>query len=112
DHTTGKIIAGMRGMSVYDAVTKNSAQDFSGKNTTIGIIGTNAVLTKEQANKLAAMGQDGIAMAVRPAHTMFDGDTVFAFGTGQAACDFSAILAAGAEVSARAIINAVRNTKR
>lgn len=110
DHTTSKKIAGMNGMTTYDVITKGNAQDFSGKNTTLGIIGTNAVLTKEQANKLAQMGQDGIAMCIRPAHTMFDGDTVFAFGTGQKSCDINAILAAGAEVSARAIINAVEGT--
>jgi L-aminopeptidase/D-esterase-like protein len=74
-------------------------------------VGTNAALTKEQANKLAAAAQDGVAMAVRPAHTMFDGDTVFAFGTGAAAGEFTAILAAGAEAAARAIVNAVAHTE-
>ena len=109
DHTNGQHIAGMSGMPAYNAM-KNPL-DMSGRNTTIGIIGTNAVLTKEQANKLAAMGQDGIAMCVRPAHTMFDGDTVFAFGTGSKPCDINAVLAAGAEVAARAIINAVTAEK-
>jgi len=107
DHTTGKRVAGMAGMSTYDAMTNVVAQDMSGKNTTIGVIGTNAALTKEQANKLAAMGQDGVAMCVRPAHTMFDGDTVFAFGTGSKPCNINAVLSAGAEVAARAILNAV-----
>jgi L-aminopeptidase/D-esterase-like protein len=107
DHTTGKKIAGMKETSVYDALLEGGASDFSGMNTSIGIIGTNAALTKEQACKLASAGQDGIAMCVRPAHTMFDGDTVFAFGTGEKECCISALLAAAAEVSARAIINAV-----
>ncbi len=107
DHTTGKKIAGMKDSTVYDAVLVNGMADFSGMNTTIGIIGTNAALTKEQACKLASAGQDGIAMCVRPAHTMFDGDTVFAFGTGERQCGISALLAAAAEASARAIINAV-----
>ena len=111
DHTSGEKVAGMRGKTVCDAVMQGACFDFSGKNTTIGIIGTNAVLTKEQANKLASMGQDGIAMCIRPAHTMFDGDTVFAFGTGQISCDFNALIAAGAEVAARAILNAVRGEK-
>lgn len=111
DHNTGKKIAGIAGMSAYDIVTEGASQDFSGKNTTLGIIGTNAALTKEQANKLASMGQDGIAMCVRPAHTMFDGDTVFAFGTGEKQCDMNAILAVGAEVSARAIANAIEGAK-
>lgn len=110
DHTTGKKVAGMAGGSVMDALMTSPPADMAGlagRNTTIGIVGTNAALTKEQANKLAAAAQDGIAMAVRPAHTMFDGDTVFAFGTGAVAGDFTAILAAGAEVTARAIVNAV-----
>ncbi len=109
DHTSGKKIAGMAGGSVLDALMSAPPPNMSGRNTTIGIVGTNAVLTKEQANKLAAMGQDGIAMAVRPAHTMFDGDTVFAFGTGTVSGEFTAILAAGAEAAARAIANAVTN---
>lgn len=108
DHNTGKKIAGMRGMTVCDALMQGSVSDFPGTNTVIGIIGTNAALTKEQANKLAGAGQDGIAMCVRPSHTMFDGDTVFAFGTGEKECDISALLAAGAEATARAIINAVK----
>jgi L-aminopeptidase/D-esterase-like protein len=78
-----------------------------GKKYDIGLIGTHAALTKEQANKLAAMGQDGIAMCVRPAHTMFDGDTVFAFSAGELPCSIHAVLAAGAEAAARAIVNAV-----
>ncbi len=108
DHTTGKKIKGMQGGTIANALISGCFEDFSGKNTTIGIVGTNAALSKEQANKLACIGQDGIAMAVRPAHTMFDGDTVFAFGTGAVCGDFNAILAAGAEVCARAIVNAVK----
>jgi L-aminopeptidase/D-esterase-like protein len=107
DHTTGKKIAGMAGGSVLDALMASPPPDMAGRNTTIGIVGTNAALTKEQANKLAAAAQDGIAMAVRPAHTMFDGDTVFAFGTGAVAGEITAILVAGAEAAARAIVNAV-----
>jgi L-aminopeptidase/D-esterase-like protein len=106
-HETGKRVAGMRGGTVMDALMQTEIDDHSGKNTTIGIIGTNAMLTKEQANKLAAMGQDGIAMCVRPAHSMFDGDTVFAFSSGELGCSIHAVLAAGAEAAARAIVNAV-----
>ncbi len=106
-HETGKKIAGQRYGTAADALMQSTAEDMAGKNTTIGVIGTNAALTKEQANKLAAMGQDGIAMCVRPAHTMFDGDTVFAFSMGELPCSIHAILAAGAEAAARAIQNAV-----
>ena len=51
-------------------------------NTTIGVVATNAPLTKEQANKVASVAHDGLAMAVRPAHTISDGDTMFALATG------------------------------
>lgn len=53
-----------------------------GSNTTIGVVATNATLTKEEANKLASIAHDGLALAVRPAHTMRDGDTIFAIATG------------------------------
>ena len=107
DHTPGQKVAGMKDGTVSEVLMGGSGMDFSGQNTTIGIVGTNAMLSKEQANKLAAIGQDGIALAIRPAHTMFDGDTVFAFGTGEKTGDFNAILAAGAEAAARAVFNAV-----
>ena len=58
------------------------AQSTAGGNTTIGVLATNATLSKDQVNKLAERGQDGIALAVRPSHTMGDGDTVFALATG------------------------------
>ena len=54
-----------------------------GQNTTIGVVATDAVLTKAQAQKIAQMAQDGLARAIRPAHTMFDGDTIFCIGTGK-----------------------------
>jgi L-aminopeptidase/D-esterase-like protein len=53
-----------------------------GRNTVIGCVATNVKLTKAQAQKVAEMAQDGIARAVRPAHTMFDGDAIFTLGTG------------------------------
>lgn len=53
------------------------------RNTTIAVVATDAALTKAQAKKLAAMSHDGMARAIRPAHTMFDGDTIFCLGTGK-----------------------------
>jgi L-aminopeptidase/D-esterase-like protein len=53
------------------------------RNTTIGVVATDAVLTKPQAQKVAQMAQDGMARAIRPAHTMFDGDTIFCLTTGK-----------------------------
>ncbi len=53
------------------------------KNTTIGVVATDAVLTKPQAQKICQMAHDGMARAIRPAHTMFDGDTLFCLATGK-----------------------------
>jgi len=53
------------------------------RNTTIGVVATDAALTKAQAAKVAQMAHDGLARAVRPAHTMFDGDTIFSLATGR-----------------------------
>ena len=55
----------------------------AGGNTTIGVVATDAVLSKVQAQKLAQMAHDGLARAIRPAHTMFDGDTIFCLATGR-----------------------------
>ncbi|MDR3603807.1 MAG: P1 family peptidase [Syntrophaceae bacterium] len=55
----------------------------SPSNTTIGVIATDAALTKAQAQKVAQMAHDGLARAIRPAHTMFDGDTIFCMATGE-----------------------------
>lgn len=76
-------------------------------NTVIGVVATNADLTKEGANKVAQMAHDGIARAVRPAHTMFDGDTLFALATGQVEADVNTVGAFAAEVVAQAIVRAV-----
>jgi L-aminopeptidase/D-esterase-like protein len=55
---------------------------FPARNTTIGMVATDAALTKTQAAKIAQMAHDGMARAIRPAHTMFDGDTLFCLATG------------------------------
>jgi L-aminopeptidase/D-esterase-like protein len=81
---------------------------FPGGNTTIGVIVTDATLDKEQANRLATVGHDGIARAVRPAHTMYDGDTLFALATGSRIAPYDAIEAVATEVVARAIAAGVR----
>ncbi|MFH0788793.1 MAG: P1 family peptidase, partial [Pseudomonadota bacterium] len=58
-------------------------EDAADSNTTIGLVATDAFLTKTQAQKIAQMAQDGLARAIRPAHTMFDGDTIFCIATGR-----------------------------
>jgi L-aminopeptidase/D-esterase-like protein len=77
-------------------------------NTVIGVVATNAKLTKAQATKVAQMAQDGIARTIRPAHTMLDGDTIFALSTGARKADVSTIGAFAAEAMAEAILRAVK----
>jgi L-aminopeptidase/D-esterase-like protein len=74
----------------------------------IGVVATNAKLDKEAVNKVAQMGQDGLAQAIRPAHGLFDGDTLFALAAGQIPANVNVIGAFAAEVVAEAIRNAVR----
>jgi L-aminopeptidase/D-esterase-like protein len=75
--------------------------------TVIGVVATNAALTKEEANKVAQMAHDGIARTVRPSHTMVDGDTLFALSTGRRKVDVNIVGAYGAEVTSQAILRAV-----
>ena len=94
----------------------------AGANTTIGVVVTDAELTKEQANRVAAVAHDGIARAVRPAHTRYDGDTLFCLATGAVAPSGTAgppvpaladlVETAAAEAVARAIVQAVREGGR
>jgi L-aminopeptidase/D-esterase-like protein len=80
-------------------------------NTVIGVVATNAKLTKAGATKVAQMAQDGIARTMRPAHTMLDGDVVFALSTGARKADVTTVGAFAAEVMAEAIQRAVMMAK-
>jgi L-aminopeptidase/D-esterase-like protein len=75
--------------------------------TVIGVVATNARLSKEGANKVAQMAQDGLARRVRPAHTPYDGDTIFALATGRVPASITIVGAYAAEVVAMAIERAV-----
>lgn len=117
DPSTGRTIAGVRtedGGGLADVRTLLRAGAGTdrpfGQSTTIGVVATNATLTKTEATKVAQMAHDGLARAVVPAHTMFDGDTLFALATGERAgpADVTAIGALAAEVVADAIVRAVR----
>jgi len=79
-----------------------------GTNTTLMVIATNARLTKVQANRLAQRAHDGLAVAVRPAHTTHDGDTAFALASGSVEAPFDLVANAAAEMVAEAIRNSVR----
>lgn len=116
DPETQHIIAGTR--SPLEQEKRTAAANVFG-NTTIAIVATSAALTKTQVNKVAQMAHDGLARAIQPAHTMFDGDTIFALATGPraeapadpavAAQHVSMIGAAAATTLARAIIHAIRH---
>ena len=83
----------------------------AGSNTTIGVIITDATLTKAQAQRLAQVGHDGLARTIRPVHTAMDGDTLFALATGKnpAAIDVMQLATAAAEVTAQAVVNAIQH---
>ncbi|GGU25963.1 P1 family peptidase [Lentzea flava] len=85
-----------------------------GLNTTIGVVAVDAVLSKAECQRLAMAAQDGLARAVRPAHSMFDGDTVFALATGAVPLPeprpfaLDALCAAAAEMFAEAVVSGAR----
>ena len=129
DPQTNQIIAGLRsgkvgplhvGKQDYFADTLSMMKSTVGRNilgltsranTVIGVVATNAKLTKAQATKVAQMAQDGIARTIRPAHMMLDGDVIFALSTGARKADVSSVGAFAAEVMAQAILRAVRMAK-
>lgn len=116
DPTTRQVIAGARNPLGGYIFTNPLG------NTTIAVVATNAALSKEEANKVAQMAHNGLAQTLRPAHTMFDGDTVFALALGarpdrqsspdNAAIQTSMLGAAAANVLARAIVKAVRHAEK
>lgn len=85
----------------------NPRNAFKG-NTTIGCIVTNGNFNKAQANKIASMAQNGFGRTIRPAHTMFDGDTIFTLSSNKIEADINVVGLLAAQVMERAIINAVK----
>jgi L-aminopeptidase/D-esterase-like protein len=109
-----KVIAGARGLDgkFIDAVqfaASRMGQTFArlaGTNTTLAVVATNVKLTKSEATKVAQMAQDGLARTIRPVHTHFDGDTIFALSYGDKTADLSLIGALAADALAEAVIAA------
>lgn len=99
-------------INTYEALSGKDNIRFAGQNTTIGVIATNALLTKVEANKVAQLGQNGLARSINPIHTMFDGDTVFTMATGKVKADVNLVGTLASEVMSRAITNAVKSAKR
>jgi L-aminopeptidase/D-esterase-like protein len=119
DPLTGKKLAGplnedMQTLADTEEIMIKSYSDkkslFS-DHTTIGVVATNATFTKAQATKLASMAQDGYARTMRPAHSMVDGDTIFAMSTGCLEADLSVVGLLAARVMERAVIAAVKNAQ-
>ena len=122
DPQTGKLLAGAR-------VTEHSRELLDicqfqlnghsikkpqvGGNTTIGVVATDAVLTKPQAHRLAQVAHNGLARSIRPVHTPMDGDTLFALGTGTSnqSADMMLLSTLAAEVTAMAVVNAVKSAQ-
>ncbi|MBB3194177.1 P1 family peptidase [Roseateles terrae] len=120
DPRSGEVIAGSRGP---DGRPRSSVQalldgeplggGLAGSATTLGVIATDARLTKAQASKLAQIAHDGFARSIQPVHTVMDGDVIFAVATGAAGQDGDMALlgAVAAEVVARAVVDAIRSAR-
>lgn len=123
DPTTGKLIAGARtadGKKLAGTMAgilrgENLPPMLGGTNTTIGLVATDAKFDKAQAQKVAEMAHDGLARTINPAHTMFDGDTIFAVATGKTTStkpvNVTLIGALAAEAMAQAVVRAIRAAK-
>ena len=117
DPSTGQVVAGVRtpdGRALAD-VRKliragQAVAGRPGQSTTIGVVATNARLTKSQATKVAQMAHDGLARAVSPVHTPLDGDTIFALATGvyDKPVNLAAVGALAADAVAESVVRAVR----
>ena len=118
DHRSGRLIAGPRrddGSGFHDPVEVMLAGEawrpgLPMTNTTIGVVATDAPLTREEANYLAMASHDGLALTIRPCHTMYDGDTMFTLSTGRfpGQADVSRLGVAVVEVTAQAVLRAVQ----
>lgn len=93
--------------AAIDILGPMGARFSSATNTTLAVIATNAKLTKSGATKVAQMAQDGLARVIRPAHTHFDGDTIFALSYGDKPADLSLVGALAADVLAEGVISAI-----
>ena len=82
-----------------------------GVNTTIGVVATNAILTKGQSNKVAEMAHNALAKRIMPVHTTFDGDTVFSLSTNKVEADVNLIGTLGIEAMEKAIVNSILSSK-
>lgn len=117
DPKTSETIAGMMGKdgkfidAEQFALDNLTTEDFDSGNTTIGVVITNAKLTNPQAHKIAAWSHDGIARAIRPVHSMSDGDTMFAMATGEVEACMNLVGVMAVQAVEQAIVNAVKGAE-
>ncbi|MGB9687187.1 MAG: P1 family peptidase [Rectinema subterraneum] len=122
DPTTGELLGGTldatgtRIIDSYEALKKrqasiSTAQQAKGitTHTTIGVVATNAILSKPMATRMAMMAHDGYARAIVPSHTAGEGDTVFALATGEVESDINIVGSMAADAMARAIAKAIKH---
>jgi L-aminopeptidase/D-esterase-like protein len=117
DPATGRVLAGSRGpggappRGAVETLLSGVAPGapLRSENTTIGVVATNVALTKAEATKVAQMAHDGLARSIRPVHTPWDGDTLFALSTAAVRVDQAPLVvgALAAEAVARAVVRAV-----
>jgi L-aminopeptidase/D-esterase-like protein len=114
DTKNGKIIAGAKNddgsfLNTQEYLKSHFLSPFkSWGNTTLAVVATNAAFKREGVTKIAEMAQDGLAYAIRPSHTLFDGDMVFALSVGDEQAEVMAVGAIAAELVAEAILKAVK----
>ncbi len=121
DPRSGRVVAGPRQAAGADfadtvqimesflgqTVASTVYPDAAGQNTTLGIVATNAALSKTAATKMAQMAHDGLARSIRPVHTQMDGDTIFALALGEKHADVNLLGAVAADVLAEAVVRGV-----
>lgn len=117
---TQKIIAGTRHPAggfadsvqcLKETISQNPADFAAGTNTTLAVVATNVKLNKSQVTKMAQMAQAGLTRTIRPVHTHFDGDTVFALSYGDKVADLNLVGAVAADVLAEAVVSAVQTAE-
>lgn len=112
DYKTNEIIKGAQSegefLNTCELISEGAEVDTTLKNTTIGCIVTNAKITKAQANKLSDQVHNAYALAIRPVHTMVDGDTVFTMASGDVDCEFMQLAELAIKTMGEAIVNAVK----
>ena len=119
DSRTGKVLAGARLSRDSAEFAGTGERMFEGRvrralgatNTTLVVVMTNAALDKIQVTKVAQMAHDGMARAIRPVHTQWDGDLVFALSVGRAKAELNTVGTAAADVTAEAVVRAVESAE-